>query len=56
MALSKHGYPTTAIPGYPNITKEQEKDLTSNLMKMATLRFYLTPIRMAKIKHSSDST
>lgn len=31
---SKHSYPTTASPGYPNTTKTQEDNLTSDLIKM----------------------
>ena len=31
---SKHSYPTTASPGYPNKTKAQVNDLKSNHIKM----------------------
>jgi hypothetical protein len=34
MTPPKHSYPTTASPVYANITKIQENDLKSNLIKM----------------------
>lgn len=34
MTSPKHSYPTTANPGYHNITEAQENALKSNLTKM----------------------
>jgi hypothetical protein len=34
MTPLEQSYPTTASPGFPNTTKEQENDLKSNLLKM----------------------
>jgi gas vesicle protein len=34
MTPSKHSFPSTPSPGYPNTNTTQENDLKSNLLKM----------------------